>query len=373
MSKKLTIAAAFVIVLAVSCKRQIEVPTFFPELPGQVYDYENAVGQNNTTKISSLIKDGSAKEFNNHTATLGRVLFYDKQLSINNTTSCGSCHIQKLAFSDGKAFSTGFSNGITPRSSMAILNPVENNNMFWDSRSKSPLELSLQPVFNHLEMGMESDEMLIKKVAAISYYPELFKNAFGSEEVTRERIAKAISHFVSSIFSKNSKFDEGTKDNFKNFTSLELMGKDLFFSSRLMCSSCHGGDNFVAPDAPGSPYGRSSSNVDAKGTANIGLDLIYKDNGRGEGKFKIPSLRNIQLTAPYMHDGRFNTLEEVIDHYSHGIKNHPALDPKFKENGSVKKLNITENEKFAIIAFLKTFTDYNLISDVKFSDPFVKR
>jgi cytochrome c peroxidase len=246
--------------------------------------------------------------------------------------------------------------------------------MFWDSRASSPLDLSLQPVFNHIEMGIETDEMLVEKVSAASYYPELFTNAFGSEEITKERISLAITAFVNSIFSMESKFDQGVVNEFANFTSLEKIGKDLFHSDRLMCTSCHAGDNFSAPDFPGGPYGSSGFRGDddsgPKGTANIGLDLVHKDAGRADGKFKIPSLRNVALTAPYMHDGRFNTLDEVLDHYSHGIQNHPNLDSKFIENGQTVKLNITEAEKIALIAFLNTFTDENLITDPKFSNPF---
>ncbi len=247
--------------------------------------------------------------------------------------------------------------------------------MFWDSRATSPLELSLMPVFNHIEMGMESDQMLVSKLAKTSYYPELFEAAFGDRHISKERISMAMTQFVNCMFSKESKFDKGELHNFANFTPLELYGKQLFFSNELKCSECHAGTNFSAPDAPGfmgGAYGGGAvtNGENPRGTANIGLDMVYKDNGRGNGKFKIPSLRNIELTGPYMHDGRFKTLDDVLNHYSHGIQNHPSLDEKFRNGSKAKKLNLSENDKVALISFLKTLTDKNLITNPKFSDPF---
>lgn len=337
----------------------------------ETYDYLNIQEGGVSKPLEQVIRDQSKENLSNFSVKLGRVLFYDKKLSINNTVSCATCHIQSLAFADNKSFSTGFGGRSTKRNSMAIQNPVNNNNMFWDSRASSPLELSLMPVFDHLEMGIESDEMLENKLKNTSYYPDLFYNAFGSTEITRAKISLAMTQFVNALFSKESAFDKGQQNNFANFNPLEKYGKDLFFSERLMCSQCHAGSNFSAPDEPGGAYGGSGfGGDDPKGTANIGLDISYLDNGKGSGKFKIPSLRNIELTAPYMHDGRFKTLEEVLNHYSHGIKDHPALDGKFRANGQPKKLNLDDNEKQALMAFLRTLTDKNLISNKKFSDPF---
>ncbi len=359
------------------------------QLPSTLYNYGQVKDEGKMVDVKLKIKDESKGFFSNASATLGRVLFYDKNLSINNNISCGSCHHQSKAFSDGLAASPGFANQTTPRNSMAILNVADNNNMFWDSRSKSPLDLALQPVFNHLEMGMETEAMLVSKLKTIDYYKPLFKEAFSSEEITQKKVSLALSNFLSSVYSKDSKFDREKKNNFVGFTPLEKMGKSLFESQRMLCSSCHSTQNFSAPDHPGGAYGGgtrvSNPNImphtepvqqsfnpnDPKGTANIGLDEVYKDNGFGQGQFKIPSLRNIELTGPYMHDGRFATLSEVIDHYSHGIKNHPNLDAKLRFNGQARKINITEHEKTALIAFLKTLTDYSLLDDPKFADPFV--
>ncbi len=375
----------FVLLLVLnSCQKSKVLKNKVLDLPSSVLDYTTGFENNKEVLISEKIKDKSIDNFNNHTATLGRVLFYDNALSINNSVSCASCHEQSKAFTDGKASSIGFSNGKTPRNAMSVVNVVENNNMFWDSRSKNPLDLSLKPVFNHIEMGILNDDMLVKQVQNMPYYSGLFLNAFNSSEITKDKISIALTVFMNAIFSKNSKFDKESKENFSGFSPLEKIGFELFNSNRMKCNQCHSTSNFSAPDFPGGPYGSGfgglnngkdilqdgNNNSGPKGTANIGLDLVYKDNGLFEGQFKIPTLRNIALTSPYMHDGRFKTLEEVLNHYSHGIKMHPNLDPKFIDNNQAIKLQMTNFEKEAIIAFLNTLTDYSLINNIKFSDPF---
>lgn len=313
---------------------------------------------------------GNSFEMSNITdagATLGRVLFYDPQLSLNNAVACGSCHRQKAAFADGQTASEGFGGKFTPRNSMAIVNVALNNNLFWDSRIASLRQMVTQPVQNHLEMGMESMDVLASKLSKVDYYPDLFLAAFGSREITEDRIANALTQFLSAMVTANSRFDRAQQNDFATFNELERMGKDLFFGTRANCSSCHSGANFSAPDSPVGEYGSPT----AKGTANIGLDLVYADNGKGEGQFKIPSLRNIALTAPYMHDGRFNTLEEVVEHYNSGIQAHRNLDEKFiGSDGNPLRLGLNEMEKQALVAFLKTLTDEDFIRDQRFSDPF---
>jgi cytochrome c peroxidase len=228
------------------------------------------------------------------------------------------------------------------------------------------MDLSLRPVFDHIEMGMESDEMLEKKLAATDFYGPLFKEAFGTTEITRRKVSLAITHFVTSMVSMHSKNDK-VSEGMAQFTAMEKMGHDLFFSERASCFKCHNGSNFSAPDDPGGAYGAPT----VAGTANIGLDKSYADNGKGNGKFRIPSLRNIELSAPYMHDGRFTTLEAVVDHYSRGIQAHPHLDANLKDgNGQPKKMNFTAEEKDALVAFLRTLTDVSFISNPKYSDPF---
>ncbi|HMQ49613.1 MAG TPA: cytochrome c peroxidase [Saprospiraceae bacterium] len=320
--------------------------------------------------IDPNVSSGNSFEMSNITdagATLGRVLFYDPQLSLNNAVACGSCHRQKAAFADGQIASEGFGGKFTPRNSMAIVNVALNNNLFWDSRIASLRLMVTQPVQNHLEMGMESMDVLATKLARVDYYPELFQAAFGTREVTGDRIANALTQFLSAMVTANSRFDQAQQNDFASFNELERMGKDLFFGGRAKCSSCHSGANFSAPDSPFGEYGAPT----VKGTANIGLDLVYADNGKGEGQFKIPSLRNIALTAPYMHDGRFNTLEEVVEHYNSGIQAHRNLDEKLiGADGNPMRLGLNDMEKQALVAFLRTLTDEDFIRDQRFSDPF---
>jgi cytochrome c peroxidase len=297
-------------------------------------------------------------------ATLGRVLFYDTRLSANNTVSCASCHVQKNAFVDPNRFSKGFEGKQTDRHAMSLVNLryTTRGRFFWDERAGSLEEAVLVPIQSKTEMGQDATR-LMEVLAKDEHYPELFKKAFGDGKITQERTAKALAQFVRSMVSYQSKYDEGlakvasVRDDFPNFTVQENRGKALFVNS---CASCHlpGQDAHFSTIAP----------------ANNGLDADFKsaDGGVGDinlngfdiGRFKSPSLRNVERTAPYMHDGRFDTLEKVIDHYSKDVKPHPNLNPQ------MRRLNFTESEKAALIAFLKTLTDQKFLTDPKFSDPF---
>lgn len=318
---------------------------------------------------------------------LGRVLFYDNALSINNSVSCGSCHKQSKAFADDKALSKGFENLLTDRNTPPIQNLnapvittgiippnriVQGQALFWDGRERLLQNMVVQPVFNHVEMGMSDTKKVVEKVMSKPYYEDLFIQAFGDEEVTFERISIALTGFVGSISTMNSLFDMNAPFGVFNVDpSLpEQRGADLFME-KYDCSSCHN---------LGSPTGYSEP---ANGEfINIGLDANYEDKGRGaftgeqadDGKFRIPSLRNIALTGPYMHDGRFETLEEVLDHYSVNIVNQPNLDDRLRdESGKAVVLNISEDEKQDLIAFLHTLTDVSITKDPRYSDPFLKR
>lgn len=366
---RLSIALLFALLFTIiSCgDNDLDPRTEVLNLPDQTMDYSvefpDHFGANFImNRIGNSGND--LPEITNEGATLGRVLFYDKKLSANNSVACGTCHHQDKAFADGKRFSQGFEGRITPRNSMAIVNPILTDNLFWDSRSHSVVDLTLKPVQNHIEMGMVDMDLLVEKLQSVGYYNDLFEDAYGNSQITEQKISNALSQFLCSITSQNSKYDEGLTNHFADFTGLELLGKEIFFSEKAMCSSCHGGGNFAAIEISG-PY--QSTN----GTANIGLDVNYRDQGKEEGQFRIPSLRNIALTAPYMHDGRFETLAEVIDHYDHGVQPHRNLDIKFKDgNGHPKKLGLSSVEKLGLEAFLKTLTDKSLMTDVRFSDPF---
>lgn len=338
-------------------------------LPAHPYDYSFDFPQHfmDDPVAQDINNGGSLTEnprISDAGATLGRVLFYDTKLSLNNAVACASCHHQSKAFADGLASSTGFEGRKTTRNSMAIINPVLNDNLFWDSRATSVTDLTLKPVQNHIEMGMEDLEYLATKLSSTTYYGNLFQDAYGSSVITADRISEALAQFLCSMVTHNSRFDAGSSTGFQNFTPLEKHGRELFFSNRAQCSSCHAGPNFSAQEFSG-PY------VETSGTANIGLDIVYDDNGLGGGKFRIPSLRNIAVTAPYMHDGRFTTLEEVVEHYDKGIQPHAELDIKFRGgDGQPKKLNLTPIEKEALIAFLHTLTDEQFMRDDRWSDPF---
>jgi cytochrome c peroxidase len=297
-------------------------------------------------------------------ATLGRVLFYDTRLSANNTVSCASCHVQKNAFVDPNRFSKGFEGKQTDRHAMNLVNLryATRGRFFWDERAGSLEEAVLVPVESRSEMGQDLTR-LMEVLAKDEHYPELFKKAFGDGKITQERTAKALAQFLRSLVSYQSKYDEGlakvasVRADFQNFSVQENRGKALFVNN---CASCHlpGQDAHFSTIVP----------------ANNGLDADFKsaDGGVGDitlngfdiGRFKSPSLRNVERTAPYMHDGRFDTLEKVIEHYSKEVKPHPNLNPQ------MRRLNFTFSEKAALIAFLKTLTDQKFLTDPRFSDPF---
>ena len=301
----------------------------------------------------------------NNKAKLGRVLFYDKTLSINNNTSCGSCHIQELGFGDGRALSKGFINETTPLHSMTIVNAMSQSSYFWNGRAWDLKAQVLLPIASHIEMGIDDEELLIAKIQGQTYYQPLFEQAFESSEITTERIGEALASFVGSIASYNTKYDKVTK-GLASFTAEEQKGLELF-NSKYQCTQCHGGENF-----------NESWSFGGGNFANIGLNAEDKDelgqpiNSNG-GRNKVPNLRNVMVTAPYMHDGRFNSIEQVLDHYASGINiSNPNTDWRLTsmiEEGDAG-LNITTEDKKALIAFLNTLTDETILTHPKYSNPF---
>ncbi len=339
-------------------------------LPQTAYNYSNPVVpahfRNVLTNPGFNVTDDGA--------TLGRVLFYDKKLSLNNKTACGSCHLQANAFADPVKGSVGFEGQTTPRNSLAINNVAIEPELFWDLRENKLEEMVLKPIKNHVEMGMEDLDKLTSKLAGADYYPALFEKAFGSTDITKERISSAITQFLRSMMTTNAKIDMAA--NGAALSAKEQAGMNVFFGKAL-CYQCHGGRNlneaFVAlNDTMPSFYSN-------RRMANIGLDAEYADGGMGEtdpnleGVFKVPSLRNVALTAPYMHDGRFNSLEEVVEHYNSEIVNHPSLDSRLRDwEGNPWRLQLTTGEKSDLVAFLRSFTDTHYTSDERFSNPFAE-
>jgi cytochrome c peroxidase len=326
-----------------------------PNLPATPYNYHVFMGDN--------------------LATLGRVLFYDRNLSLNNSISCASCHVQAHAFADNHTFSVGLNNGYTARNASALFGD-QSHNHFWDGRAANYDTAVFMPVMNHTEMDVFDVNLLPGKLSSQPYYGPLFTTAYGTPDITAVKIRQALATFTSAIVSVNSPFDN--QWNGSPLTITEQQGWTLF-TGKAKCYNCHSGNNF---NGYFSDY------------ENIGLDVSYADIGRGRitktpsdnGKFQVPTLRNIALTAPYMHDGRFKTLREVIDHYSEGIQNSPNLSSVFRDipipqtEGvlydpsayPVLPLRLTEDEKKALEAFLNTLTDVSLVADPKFSSPFFK-
>ena len=337
-------------------------------LPDTPYDYAGVQlprhfaqpGRNddNTPTDNLLTNDG---------ATLGRVLFYDTRLSANDTTSCASCHIQASAFSDPRPASTGFGGAHTDRRAMPLVNLryYQRARFFWDERAGNLEEMVFQPIQNRVEMGQEL-KTLVDVLARDPAYPSLFERAFGDAEITEQRIGKALAQFVRSMVSYQSRYDEGrararsAHDDFETFTRQENRGKALFARH---CGDCHmkdGNEHFFVPTPANTGLRPNEPSADGGvGDATLRAEDL--------GSFKSPSLRNVEVTAPYGHDGRFATLGAVIDHYSENA----IVDPNLGYVVPVGPLKFTTSEKAALIAFLKTLTDRTFLSDAKFANPFV--
>jgi cytochrome c peroxidase len=342
------------------------------------------VGVDNTPATNPITDAG---------ATLGRVLFHDKQLSVNGTIACASCHRAELGFADDVVASAGFDGGVTARNAMGLdeVRFYSRGRMFWDERAATLEDQVLQPIQNEVEMGMTLDEV-VARIRDRSFYAPLFTAAFGDDRVTSERIAKALAQYVRAIVSYKSRWDEGVvqvasiADPFPLFTAQENRGKTIFFgqhdlTTRGLCGTCHMRDNPLAtrPPAPNPPPQVNVALFQPIGPADNGLPVAEDDRGVGDqtgrlmdnNQFKPSSLRNIALTAPYMHDGRFATLEEVVDFYDHGITATPNLHPLLRaQDGTPLRMNLSVEDRVALVAFLRTLSDDSLASDERFSDPF---
>jgi len=300
---------------------------------------------------------------------LGRMLFYEKRLSINNTQSCSSCHLQQFAFSDTATLSIGAKGFHGKRQAMAVFNMAWNSNeFFWDGRAHLLRDQSLKPIQDTLEMA-ETLDNVVAKLQADETYKNQFRKAFGTETITAELMSKAMEQFMMTIVSKSSKYDDYQAGK-ATLTAEEERGRFLFFTeynptfpaqSGADCQHCHSGTNFE-DDA----FKNNGLDVDADFT-DIGRENVT-GLASDRAKFKVPSLRNVGITPPYMHDGRFKTLEEVVDHYNL-VHNSSTLDPSFQQqlpNG----LQLSPQDKAALVAFLKTLTDNDLRTNPAFSSPF---
>ena len=318
----------------------------------------------------------------NDGAALGRVLFYDTRLSANDTVSCGTCHQQRHGFADPRPFSMGLEQRLTRRHAMGLTNAryYRRGRFFWDERADTLESQVLAPIQDPIEMGL-SLERLGEKLRTARYYPPLFERAFGTPAITTGRIARALAQFVRALVSYRSPYDAarvagppGSPPFDARLTEIERLGHRLFVAvpgegkRAAGCGRCHVTDTQIS---------LSPRNIGLDGLD--GLDpAATRDEGAGDGRFKAPSLRNVAKRPPYMHDGRFATLRDVIAHYNAAVQPHPFLDMTLLDRrlavtgGAVRpvRLNLTDIEIEALVAFLHTLTDDAFLTDPKFADPF---
>lgn len=381
-----------VVIFLVACSKADNAPatqTVYAAIAtafGAQIDLNNLANYAAQPKPAYITKDNTGNNpITNAKATLGRVLFYDKKLSIDNTISCASCHKQAFAFSDNQLVSTGVAGGKTDRHSMRLVNErfgVETK-FFWDERAASLESQTTQPIADHNEMGFSGQvgraniAALLTKLQGTDYYNELFKFTYGDITVTEPRLQECLAQFVRSIQSFDAKYDVGRaqvnndRQNFPNFTAQENVGKDLFLtppvfdgnSSRigggLGCNGCHNAPEF---------------DIDPNTRNNGVMQLGY--TGVDLGVTRAPSLRDLvnnkgELNSALMHTGKIGDLNTAVTHYGSLITDNQNLDRRLKPNGvNVQRLNLQPAEIAAVVAFLKTLSGTNVYVDKKWATPF---
>lgn len=429
---RLAVLFVVIVVVAVGAARAQaatlgKVPRF--SLPDVPYDYSPRAAAGLSARFPLPQRDGGAPKHGcgpavapfvgpvppdrfDDLVTLGRVLFHDPLLSKNGTRSCASCHQQQHGFADPQPRSRGVHGRPTRRNSMAIANlGMHPGPFFWDGRVPTLEQMVLMPIEDAIEMGMTLDAMC-DRLAVEPGYAELFTKAFGQPLVTSGLVAEALAQFVRSIVSLRSRYDEGlaaagdVDRDFPGFTPAENRGKRLFFGTKERPHSCAACHVQHVPSGCGSVL--DVLNLQGSGFFVNGIDRgrVGDDPGRGAvtrkngdlGSFRAPSLRNIELTAPYMHDGRFATLEAVVDFYASKVRMHANLDPLLGGDGQRSGwgssappaaastlpgsmhaivgrptgMLLSGRERADLVAFLKTLTDWELVHDERFADPFVR-
>ena len=375
------------------CKKNTADTTSFTAIKekfGTRIDPANLANYANQSKPTYITKDNTGSNtITNAKATLGRVLFYDKQLSINNTVACGSCHIQKFAFGDTAIVSVGVEGGLSIRHSMRLINTRFANEakFFWNERAANLNIQTTMPIVDHLEMGFSGENgrgsinTLIGKLSTINYYKELFKFTFGDSVITENRMQNALASFINSIQSFDSKYDIGraqvNNDNqpFPNFSIQENQGKTLFTTAPVFnaagirttgglgCNACHN-----APEFDIDPNTLNNGIIGIANSAN-GIDITNTRAG---------TLRDItnasgEINTPMMHTGVLRSLRAVINHYN-TINLNPRntnLDPRLRPGGNGQNLNATEAEIAAVVAFMQTLGGNNVYVNKKWSNPFL--
>jgi cytochrome c peroxidase len=357
MKNKIIIFFVAFIAILIACQKDNDIVSPVPKLevdsPATPYNLVTPAGfpPIKIPTINPLTVEGIA---------LGRKLFYDPILSLDNTQSCASCHRQNYAFTDSNTtYSKGITGAIGFRNAMPIMNLVWEKKFFWDGGSATLEDQVIAPILNPIEMH-ETLPNVLNKLRNHPEYPKLFKKAFGTDSITTMLLMKAVAQFERTIISANSKYDKYVRGEL-DLSADELAGKELFIDQEKGdCNHCH-------------ILGSTFTDFDFK---NNGLDSVFKDLGRynitlkdsDKGKFKTPTLRNIELTAPYMHDGRFTTLEQVIEHYNSDFIITPTTDVNIALLDKLRG-RLTATEKLQIIAFLKTLTDYDFITNPNFKKP----
>ncbi len=337
------------------------LPDYTPTLPAY---YDNAVAATDNTPA------GATRS--NAVATLGRVLFHDRRLSVNDTIACASCHQQSLGFGDSRRFSLGFAGGSTTAHAMRLGNVRywQPGNMFWDRRAATLEAQATEPIRHPVEMGFTDAAgglgALTARLQALPYYQELFTLAYGDATVTVARLQTAMAQFQRAMVATASRWDaayaqvynpaapdRGLGTPLPGFSAQENRGRQLFIAAPpqggLGCAACHQPPTFS-------------------------LAANSRCNGLDAGEtvlFKSPSLKNVALSGAFMHDGRFATLEQVVDHYDRGVQDGPALDDRLRTpQGQPRRLNLSAEDKAALVAFLRTLSDPALTTDARFSSPF---
>ena len=294
--------------------------------------------------------------------SLGKKLFFDPILSVNNTISCASCHIQENSFSDPNQYSIGVNGDFGFRNAFSLVNIGWNNSFNWDGSASSLESQVFEPVTNPIEMANSWDQVE-DELNADSQYRELFKQAFDIDHIDSTYVAKAIAQFERTLISYNSRYDKFQRGEVM-FTNEELDGLNIFFTERGDCFHCHGNINFMDNTFHNNALDETFS--------DLGLYEVT-GNDLDKGLFKTPTLRNVEFSAPYMHDGRFNSLDEVIDHYNSGGVYSPTVDPLMKYINTnpygipgQTGLMLTQQEKNNLKAFLLTLSDEDFIQNTNF-------
>ena len=336
--------------------------------PTALHEYVAPALPTHLQNVSRFENTPPSNPVTNAGATLGRVLFFDRQLSLNGSTACASCHQASAGLGDTARFSTGFAGVQNTRAqSMRLFNLrfFTPGTFFWDRRAPSLEVLATQPIRDSIELGFTDAagglDSLFRRMRSLPYYPELFRLAFGDDTITEARLQRALAQYLRSLISGDSRFDRALAATggtnlaapFPDFSSAENRGKFLFMSIRpaggLQCFECHVGPALT-------------------------LNIDVRSNGVDSTEtriFRVPSLKSVATSKHFMHDGRFSSLEDVVEFYNSGVQASPLLDHRMIDaTGRPRRLNLSDADKAALVAFLKTLTDDTTPFAPRFSDPF---